>query len=103
MERGIRLSEKTIKAIKETAEEVFGKYVEVYIFGSRVDPSEKGGDIDLLIKAPLEKEEMERRKIKFLLSLWKKIGQQKVDVVLYSKGEEEKPIHKVALSEGVKL
>ncbi|MEJ5339501.1 MAG: hypothetical protein ACK42C_06525 [Aquificaceae bacterium] len=78
MEGRVRLSEKTLRSIRETAEEVFGKEVEVYLFGSRTDPAERGGDIDLLIKAPMK-------------------------VVPYPEGEEEKPIHRIALEEGVRL
>jgi len=32
----VRLSKEEIKAIKETAEEIFGKRTKVYLFGSRV-------------------------------------------------------------------
>jgi len=46
----VRLSEYEIRTIKETAKEIFGKDVKVYIFGSRADLTKKGGDIDIFIE-----------------------------------------------------
>ncbi len=47
----LRLLEE-IKIIKDTAKEVFGEGIKVFIFGSRTDPKKRGGDIDILIKSP---------------------------------------------------
>jgi len=49
--REIRLDECEKKALKEALKNFKG---EVYIFGSRLDPDKKGGDIDLLL-VPHEK------------------------------------------------
>ena len=48
----IRLTEEELKATKDTAKEIFGKDVRVWIFGSRVNPKLKGGDIDIYIEIP---------------------------------------------------
>ncbi len=46
--RKIRLSDWQINAIKRSAEESFGKGTKVILFGSRVYPEKRGGDIDLI-------------------------------------------------------
>lgn len=45
----VRLSDWEVKAIKDIAEEVFGEGTRVFLFGSRTDPTKRGGDIDLYI------------------------------------------------------
>ncbi len=81
----VRLTEDEIKAIKESAIKNFGKNVKVWIFGSRVDLTKKGGDIDIYI----ETEDLSNRvdkKIKFLVDLQNKIGEQKIDVIIAKTG-----------------
>lgn len=82
----MRLSEEQIKAIVHTARGVYGQGVEVFLFGSRTKNTEKGGDIDLMIQAEKTKMTL-KNKISFLVSLKKKIGEQKVDVVYDQKGK----------------
>lgn len=52
----------------------------IYLFGSRVDDSLRGGDIDLFIETDV-KESLFTRKIRFLSKLKQQIGDQKIDVV----------------------
>ena len=95
----MRLTAFEINAIKQTAQEIFGSKAEVLLFGSRVDDTKKGGDIDLYIKAPSGNDLA--HKIKFLVSLEQKIGEQKIDVVLAV--DEKRPIEQQAISTGVLL
>jgi len=97
----MRLKKEHIADIKEIASKIFGDNVEVYLFGSRVDNSKKGGDIDLYIETDIEKDLFEK-KIKMLSSLNKKIGEQKIDLVI-NNFSCEKVIYKVAKEEGVLL
>jgi len=68
----VRLDEKTLKGIKEVL-----KNKKVILFGSRVDDSVKGGDIDLYIDEDLDIEEIAKLKAKLI----KKIGDRKIDIV----------------------
>ncbi|MBL6986258.1 MAG: nucleotidyltransferase domain-containing protein [Methylobacter sp.] len=95
----MRLTTFEVNAIKEAAQEVFGSTVEVFLFGSRVDDEKKGGDIDLYIKAQMGNDLTQ--KIKFLLSLEQKIGEQKIDVILAV--DKNRPIEQQAISTGVLL
>lgn len=95
----MRLTEFEINAIKQTAREVFGANVQVYLFGSRVDDAKKGGDIDLYIKT--EVGDKFNHKIKFLVALEQKIGEQKVDVIF--SGDEVRAIEQQAIRTGVLL
>jgi predicted nucleotidyltransferase len=95
----VRLTEFEVQAIKQSAQEVFGAGVEVALFGSRVDDAKKGGDIDLYIKASMGNDFT--RKIKFLISLEQKIGEQKIDVVMAI--DKNRPIEQEALKNGIWL
>ena len=48
----MRLSRKEIETILKVANEIYGKGVKVYLFGSRTDDNKRGGDIDLLLRTP---------------------------------------------------
>ena len=76
----MRLNDNEIIAIKTTFNEIFKDGV-IYLFGSRIDDSKKGGDIDLYISTP-DKKNLVSKKIDFLVQLKRKIGEQKIDVVL---------------------
>jgi len=95
----MRLNEFEIKAIKESAGEVFGASVQVFLFGSRIDDTKKGGDIDLYIKTKTGNDFM--HKIKFLVALEQKIGEQKIDVVFAE--DESRDIEQQAISTGLLL
>jgi predicted nucleotidyltransferase len=94
----VRLKKYEVKAIKTTFKEIF-KNGDIYLFGSRVDDSKKGGDIDLYISIP-DKKDLVSKKIDFLVKLKRKIGEQKIDVVLDYK--ENRLIDKIA-KQGIKL
>ena len=59
---------------------MFGDNAAVFLFGSRVDDSKKGGDIDLFIRTA-NKDNLFEKKIRFLARLKRQIGEQKIDVV----------------------
>ncbi|NPA28389.1 MAG: nucleotidyltransferase domain-containing protein [Epsilonproteobacteria bacterium] len=95
----MRLTDYEIEAIIKSFKEVFKKG-EIYLFGSRVDDTKRGGDIDLYIITPKENSTIDN-KIKFLISLQDKIGEQKIDVVISK--DKNRLIEQEAIKRGVKL
>jgi len=77
----LRLSEETVEKIKFLLKKHFGKNVRAWIFGSRIDISAKGGDIDIYVEI-YPYEDFLRKKLDFLVDLDKEIGEQKVDLVI---------------------
>ena len=76
----MRITKKQLHAIKTNFKSFFHDG-DIYLFGSRVDDSIKGGDIDLYIST-INRETLVHKKIQFLAKLKREIGQQKIDVVL---------------------
>jgi len=58
--------------------------VDIYLFGSRVDDSKKGGGIDLAVS----KEQFRQYKIQFITALIRMDLDLKIDVVPYHTGDE---------------
>ncbi|MFK5975255.1 MAG: nucleotidyltransferase domain-containing protein [Sulfurovum sp.] len=98
----MRLSQKEIEATRVSFLKTFGRG-EIYLFGSRVDDTKRGGDIDLYIV--LEKDmpftTIFDKKIDFLVELKQKIGDQKIDVIISK--DKNRPIEQEALRNGIKL
>jgi hypothetical protein len=95
----VRLTQFEIDAIKQSAIEVFGSSVQVILFGSRVEALKKGGDIDLYIQTDSDKSFLQ--KIKFLLAVEQKIGEQKIDVIFAE--DQARPIEQQAIRQGIFL
>lgn len=74
----------------------------VRLFGSRLNPAKRGGDIDLYIESPLTGEQAFVRELAMTADIWRKLGEQKIDIVI-SDGEHLLPIHERAKQEGVWL
>jgi len=95
----MRLNKQEIKAIKNCFLEIF-KIGKIYLFGSRVDDSQKGGDIDLYIITD-NKEDLLMKKIDFLVKLKQSIGDQKIDVIISR--DKTRLIEQEALKNGIEL
>ena len=68
----MRLQKQEIHTILQVARNIYGEKVKVYLFGSRLDNTKRGGDIDLLIRTEEEKKGVLARirmiaQLKFLL------------------------------------
>ena len=79
----MRLTQYELISIKKSFWDIF-KDGEIYLFGSRVDDSKRGGDIDLYIDIPNinSLEEIYDKKSQFRLELYDKIGEQKIDIIV---------------------
>lgn len=84
-----------------------GRSAKVYLFGSRVDDTKRGGDIDLLIEVPGLVDNRIKKKINIIGRIHKKIGEQKIDLIITHKGEfksgDEPLVIKNARKDGVPL
>ncbi|MDC7243021.1 MAG: nucleotidyltransferase domain-containing protein, partial [Sphaerochaetaceae bacterium] len=70
-----------------------------YLFGSRVDSTKKGGDIDLLVVSKkLEKKDIRTLRIEFC----KNFGEQKIDILL-DDGSLKKTFHKLIFQKAIQL
>ena len=96
----IRLNSYEQKMIKKAFLETFEEG-DIYLFGSRVDPTQRGGDIDLYLVPNTKFEDERERKIKFLIKLDEYIGEQKIDVILAK--DKNRLIEQEALKYGIKL
>ena len=104
-EQKIRLSDQVLGAISRNFLECFLPNDKLWLFGSRVDASKKGGDIDLYIETNIDVYDIAfNKKIAFLSNLKKEIGDQKIDVVLrIISSDYHLPIYEIAKSQGVRL
>ena len=95
----MRLTSYEIEMIKKAFKEIFdnGK---IYLFGSRVDDAQKGGDIDLYIVSNKNTHQY-KQKIAFLTKLQEYIGEQKIDVIISK--DKNRLIEREAIKYGVVL
>jgi predicted nucleotidyltransferase len=100
----MRLNDKEITSIKEVTTSIFGDNAIVTLFGSRTKDSKRGGDIDLLIKCnkTIPRDDLYALKLKFLVQLKKRIGEQKIDVLIDG-GQTNNTIFKKVLQNGIML
>ena len=85
----MRLKPAEAEAIRLSVAEVFGAAAPVWLFGSRVDDSRRGGDIDLYVETALAADERLRRRFRLQALLLERLGEQKIDLVLADPGDAE--------------
>ena len=79
----MRLQTRIINTINDAVQKSFGN-VNVYLFGSRVDDTKKGGDIDIAIESDLSRIDFRRNKAKLISQLIKVDFDFKIDIVNYN-------------------
>lgn len=105
----MRLNTDQIQAICQAATAAFGQGTSVWLFGSRVDDSKRGGDIDLLVRPHVrigadaaEPQQAFMQKIKMLNLLERSLGERKIDLVV-EQSQDTRPIVEVAHKTSIKL
>lgn len=98
----MRLTPHEVAAIKAAARLTFGPAATIRLFGSRVDPTRRGGDIDLHIETPAPVD-IWRAKDEFLDRLFARIDRQRVDIIATTRGESPVPIAQIAYRDGIVL
>ena len=85
----MRLSEEQIKVLKDKLNSISSS-AKLYLFGSRVDDTKKGGDIDLLVVS----KEVTKKDLRLLrIDFFDHFEEQKLDIVL-DDGEFKNPFTK---------
>ena len=98
----MRLKPHEIAAIKAAAAQAFGPDAVVRLFGSRVDDTRRGGDIDLHVET-IPTTDLGRREILFRRELWKQLDEMPIDVVVAPIGEPVRWIDTAARRDGIIL
>jgi predicted nucleotidyltransferase len=95
----MRLSQRYIEVIQKYFNQIF-QHGDIYLFGSRVDDTKKGGDIDLYLVLK-EHTHLFEKKIKFLSRIKRELGEQKIDVIFNT--DSSRLIEREAIRWGIKL
>ncbi|NOQ29799.1 MAG: nucleotidyltransferase domain-containing protein [Helicobacteraceae bacterium] len=94
----MRLSSEQIHLLKDTLNSLSSK-AKLYLFGSRVDDTKRGGDIDLLIVSDeLSKKDLRTLRVEF----FKKFGEQKLDIII-DNGSFINPFSKLVFQKAILL
>jgi len=98
----MRLEPETITPLIGAVREAFGANAQVWLFGSRADDAQRGGDIDLYIETDFESDIVARR-AKLRLRLAAIFGDQKIDLAVRPRNRVPHPLHLIAREEGILL
>ena len=96
----MRLTDDQIQAIRQLACQVAGNQSRVRVFGSRLDDTAHGGDIDLMLELPepVDNPALMAAQMSGLVS--RVMHGRKVDVLLSAPNLMRLPIHDIAFKEG---
>lgn len=98
----MRLTEAERCAIKSAVAEYFGTDLPVRLFGSRVDDTKRGGDIDIAVDVPVGRATF-NDEIGLIGALSRHMEDRKIDILLLEGGVPREPIEEIALRDGVLL
>lgn len=99
----MRLTDYQAQAIRQLAHQVGGNQSRVRIFGSRLDDTAHGGDLDLMLELPepVNNPALMAAQMSALVS--RVMFGRKVDVLLSAPNLMRLPIHDIAFKEGLLL
>ncbi len=96
----MRISQKEISIIKNAILDYIPD-AKIFLFGSRVDDSKKGGDIDIFVET--ESDTTLKEQIKILSKIEILGVSRKVDLIVKTPKSKEQPIFQTAKKEGIVL
>ena len=96
----MRLTQQQVSTIIDTTQAVAGVNSGVWLFGSRLDDSRRGGDIDLMIESYPPVNLLQRARIK--IGLEAKLNRP-VDVLALTAGATASPFTQIAMANAVRL
>lgn len=99
----MRLSSPQIQAIVAATAELAGPDAQVRLFGSRLDDTLQGGDIDLLVECPHKVARPVWLAAQITARLQRALGDRKIDVLLVDPDTAMQPVNLVARAQGVLL
>jgi predicted nucleotidyltransferase len=99
----MRLPSNAITVIRDAAKHHFGPQAKVWLFGSRVDDSKRGGDIDLYVELDTPVKERVLKTCRMDAEIQIALGEQKIDIVVSSPGRQRLRIHEIAKQTGILL
>ena len=92
----MRISQKTANQASEIIHAMFGPDAKIWLFGSRANDAERGGDVDIFVET-ISSDALKRIDCRAKLT---DLFDFKVDLII---GGGDLPIHKIAKSTGVRL
>ncbi len=96
----MRLTPEQTRWITRTVDRLSGAEAEVYLFGSRLDDSARGGDVDLLIETDVPLPLLQRARIKMELEALLGLP---VDVVARARNMPPSPFQRLVRAQARKL
>lgn len=99
----MRLTDIQRQTIQRIVSEELGENATVKLFGSRLDDTARGGDIDLLVELDKPVEHPAQLSARLSVRIMRAMHGRKVDVLVSAPNLSEQGIHKRAREQGVRL
>ncbi|MEN9770658.1 MAG: hypothetical protein RLZZ180_2288 [Pseudomonadota bacterium] len=106
----MRLRPDHLDAIRSACGETLPQGARLLLFGSRLDDTRLGGDIDLLVELPQASapSEMVDRRTRLAARLYRRLGEQRIDILMTvdpqaDGGTDDRPVVQEARRRGVEL
>ncbi|OHC62803.1 MAG: DNA polymerase III subunit beta [Rhodocyclales bacterium RIFCSPLOWO2_02_FULL_63_24] len=99
----MRLTDRQIQAIRHLARQVAGDQTRVRVFGSRLDDTAHGGDLDLMLELTEPVDNPALLAARMAAQVSRTMSGRRVDVLLSAPNLMRLPIHDIAFKEGTLL
>jgi Nucleotidyltransferase domain. len=96
----MRLTDAQIRAISRLAQQIGGARARVRVFGSRLDDTALGGDLDLMLELPEPVSNPALMAAQLSARVSRAMHGRKVDVLVSAPNLIRLPIHELAFKEG---